>query len=436
MPQKARRRVWLSLVWPEADHVRSHGRMDVHSREQYLNELRREYQTASKQEKSHLLDEAMKRTHLTRKHLIVKLCSEAPVQTSKRRRRRRTYDGTVSAPLARIWALFDYPCGQRLAALLRQQTQHLLQFGIIRCSKLVADRLRSISPKTIDRLLSGERDRLRLNRYRNPSLEPLLHQKIPVKVPTDWDREQLGNLQLDFVLHCGPSLMGHFVHSLSADDIATGWWEGRAQMGRSQVATLQSLDSIRASLPFPILEIHPDNDSGLVNHLLFRYCRQHQIAFSRSRPLHKNDNAWVEQRNWTHIRKEVGYRRFDSPQACDLLNQLYIALAQWKNFFLPTMKLIEKRRVRGKIHRRYDEPKTPYQRVIESGQLPTEALQILKATFDGLNPVELKRTIERCKKDLFNLLEPNVKQTKPSRRVSPRLVRSFMTQPTAAWLDC
>jgi hypothetical protein len=407
--------------------------MDMRSREQYLNELRKEYAGASKTEKTRLLNEGVKRTHLTRKHLIVKLGFEPAAATRGKRKRKRTYNGAVSSTLIKLWELFDYPCGQRLAPLLEQQTDNLQKLGVLLCSDQIATHLKAISPKTIDRLLKGERARLMLNRYRNPALEPLLNQ-IPMKTSSDWNREEIGNLQLDFVLHCGQSVMGHYAHTLSVNDIATGWWEGQAQMGRSQTATQASLNAVFQRIPFKIREVHPDNDRAFINNLIFQCCKGQGVRVSRSRPLHKNDNAWVEQRNYSHIRKVVGYRRFDSQQACDILNRLYTALALFKNFFLPTMKLIEKQRVAGKVHRKYDKPKTPYQRVLDSGQLSRKAKLNLQSISESLNPIDLKHEIKESTKCLFELLEPQVKKTKSFRRVSPRLVRFFMTQPRSVWL--
>jgi len=156
-------------------------------------------------------------------------------------------------------------------------------------------------------------------------------------------------------------------------DIASSWWEGEAIPARTQQATREGLDAIRRRVPFRIQELHPDNDSGLINDLLWRYCRQRQIRMSRSRPYKKNDNAWVEQRNWTHVRKVEGYRRLDNTAELLVLRELYDRLRLYKNFFQPTMKLQSKVRVGGKIHRRYDEPRTPYQRLLESGQLSRRA---------------------------------------------------------------
>ena len=150
----------------------------------------------------------------------------------------------------------------------------------------------------------------------------MLYQKIPVKVAADWETSQVGNLQVDYVEHCGRSLAGEYVHTLSAVDIASSWWEGEPLAQRTQEATQAGMTAIRQRLPFRILEIHPDNDRRMINDLLWRYCRQTHIRMSRSRPYKKNDNAWVEQRNWTHVRKVVGYRRLDTTAELAALREL------------------------------------------------------------------------------------------------------------------
>src|ERR1017187_4253276 len=286
--------------------------MDMHSREQYLERVREEYRNAGKKTKTRLLNEARKRTRLNRKVLIGKLAHPAAIGKKKKRGpRKRAYTREVQAALIKVWELFDYPCGQRLAPALRQEVARLRRAKELVCSDAVAVKLEAISPRSIDRLLDREKRLRGLRQNRNPSVHPLLYQRVPVKVASEWDTSQVGNLQVDYVLHCGRSTAGEYLHTLSAADIATGWWEGEAILGRSQVATKEGLDRIRGRLPFRIREIHPDNDTGMINGLLWEYCQGARIKMSRSRPYKKNDNAWVEQRNWTHIRKMRSERESD-----------------------------------------------------------------------------------------------------------------------------
>ena len=238
----------------------------MHSREQYLARVRDEYRNADKKDKTRLLNEARKRTRLNRKVLIGKLAHPAAIGKAKKRGpRQRTYTREVQTVLIRVWEMFDYPCGQRLAPALRKEVMRLRRTKEVVCSDAVAAKLEAISPRSIDRLLEREKQLRGLRQNRNPSVHPLLYQKVPVKVASEWDTTELGNLQLDYVFHCGRSTAGEYVHTLSAADIATGWWEGEAIMGRSQIATKTGMESIRQRLPFRIREIHPDNDSGMIN---------------------------------------------------------------------------------------------------------------------------------------------------------------------------
>jgi len=387
----------------------------MHSREQYLETLREEYRRASKKRKTKLLNEARKRTRLNRKVLIGKLAHPAPVkQPAGRRSRRKSYGAEIKAPLARVWQIFDFPCGRRLVAILREQVDRLRSARELRCSEQVAQWLKKVSARTLDRLLTHERDVRQLKRQRRPPVHPLLCQRVPVKLPNEWDREQLGNLQMDFVLHCGRSTAGEYLHTMSLVDIASGWWEGGAQMGRSQKASQESFDRLRRRFPFRVREVHPDNDSALLNDLLWKYCRKRRIAMSRSRPYEKNDNAWVEQKNWTHVRKLVGYRRLDTGKEQELLRELYRCWADYQNFFQPMMKLKEKTREGGKVHRVYEEAKTPYQRLLASGVLKGKQRKQLEARYQTLNPAALWRQIQGLRDRLFDLVEAKG-QTDPPR---------------------
>jgi len=379
----------------------------MHTRKQYLVELRKEYERASPLARGRLLDEAQKRTRLNRKYLIRWLNRPLrPVRVRRRRRGRpRAYGAAVVTALVTIWEMFEYPCGQRLAPILRRQVRHLRELGELHCTEEVATKLGRISASVIDRLLAREKQVRHLKRERNPSVHPLLYQRVPVKVASEWDTREVGNLQVDYVAHCGRSTGGEYVHTLSTVDIASGWWEGQAIPGRSQRATEEGLKQIRSRCPFRIREIHPDNDSGLINDLLWRYCRGARIRMSRSRPYKKNDNAWVEQKNWTHVRKVVGYRRYDTTKQMSLLNRIYEVARLYQNFFQPVIKLVSKTRVRGKIHRKYDQPRTPYERLLESKQIGRKKARELRTIYESLNPAELHRRLNELRRELFELAD-------------------------------
>ena len=276
----------------------------------------------------------------------------------------------------------------------------LRKLGELRCSDTVAAQLQQISPKSIDRLLAREKSVRGLRRNRNPGVQRLHFERVPVKVASEWDTQEVGNLQVDFVAHCGRSTGGAYIHTLSAVDIASGWWEGQAIAVRSQTETKAGLERMRPQFPFRIKEIHPDNDSAMINDLLWDWCRQARIRMSRSRPYQKNDNAWVEQKNWTHVRKVVGYRRYDSAAELRVLNQIYAVARLYRNFFQPSIKLVSKTRVEGRIKRLYDTPRTPYQRLLESGQLRKPDREALRTLYQTLNPAQLRRQLEQLRQQL------------------------------------
>ena len=407
--------------------------MDRHARNEYLRDLREEYTGAGKKQKTLLLEEAMKRTGLVRKVLVRKLNHPeklAPPVGSQARRRR--YDAAVRRALIELWKLFDYPCGQRFTPILREQVPRLRQRGAWVCAEEVAAKLLTISPKTIDRLLAAERQRRRLPRYRHTPQRRLLLARIPIKVASDWDRSHIGNMQFDYVAHCGQSTAGSHLWTISMVDIATGWWEGEVIEDRTQIATRGALNRIRQRLPFRLLELHPDNDSAILNQLLIDYCQQKGIALSRSRPLKKNDNCWVEQKNRTHVRNLLGYHRLTGELQRRLIAELYWAWTQWRNFFQPVMRLSEKVRIGSKVHRRYDATATPYQRLLASGQLGLLAGHSLERQYNLLNPIQLMQIIQQKQDQLFRILRKNT--TDQPRRTQARSVTSLLTQRPAVRL--
>jgi len=388
--------------------------MNMKSRNQYLLELRDEYlKTRYKKKRGELLDEAEKRTKLNRKYLMDKLkpLSNLDRDTSQRKKRKQYYDNYVKSALVQAWQIFDYPCGQRLKPLLETETDRLRILGELCCSDKITAKLKKIGSATIDRKLKHQREIERLKRKYHHKIHPLLYQKIPVKVFEEQDRKVLGNIQIDLVEHCGQSAAGEFICTLSNTDISSGWWEGEAVMGRGQERTFSGLKQCRHRFPFSWKEIHSDNGTEFINWHLLKYIHKEKLEFSRSRPYKKNDNCLVEQKNWTHVKKFVGYSRYDSKKEKDILNNLYRnELRLYKNFFQPVIKLISKERINGKIHRKYDTPKTPYHRIIESKEIPERTKQELRKTYNFLNPAQLKRTIDDNLNTLYKTYQSKTNQ--------------------------
>jgi len=407
--------------------------MDMSTRNRYLQALieKHGYHTVSKKEKSLLLDEYCGNTGQERKYVIWKIRNGKYLQgtTPKKRKRRQYYDGEVRAALARCWEIFDYPCGQRLAPLLSTEVARLRSLGELSCSEETARKLGEIGFRTIDEKLKHEKEAMKQKRRYHKKNHPLLYQKIPVKVFSEQDRGREGNVQIDLVEHCGQSAKGEFINTLAHTDIANGWWEGEAVMGKSQRAVFEGLENGRKRFPFPWKEIHSDNGTEFINDHLYRYTLQENIAFSRSRPYKKNDNCLIEQKNWTHVRKIVGYYRYDTREEQAILNNLYRnELRLFKNFFQPVMKLASKERIGGKIKRRYDIPKTPYHRIMESPDIPAKKKQELTRLYHSLNPAQLKRTIDEKLELLYQVKHPALK-VEPQKKLQPRMVRFLIAQP-------
>lgn len=411
--------------------------MDMYSKNQYLKELRTEYlKTKSKKEKGKLLDEAEKRTGLNRKYLMEKLRPKSNLDKRKedRKKRKLIYDGYVKEALVKIWRILDYPCGQRLEPLLKNTdiVERLRTFKELNCSREVTLKLKKISFRTIDEKLRHQKEIERIRKKYQKKNHPLLYQKIPVKLSDEWDRSQLGNIQTDLIEHCGQSSRGEYLNTVSNTDIATGWWEGEAIMGRGQIPTQQGLDRVRSRFPFSWQEIHSDNGTEYINAHLFRYTQKENLGFSRSRPSKKNDNCFIEQKNWTHVKKFVGYLRYDTEKEQNIFNDLYRnELRLYKNFFQPVIKLVSKERIRGKIHRKYEVAKTPYQRTMESKEVLPEKKQGLKRIYDFLNPAELKRAIDRKLDLLYKAYQEKSRCQKieSKKKLKPFLVRNYIAQP-------
>ena len=413
--------------------------MNMESRNQYLQTLLRAngYRLKSKKAKKRVLDEYCKNTGQNRKYVIRKINSgkyAADNSKAKKRKRKACYDGPVRTALVKCWKIFDYPCGQRLAPLLKAELDKLRDLGELHCSYETAEKLQRISFRTIDEKLKHQKEVERQKRKYHHKAHPLLYQKIPVKVFAEQDRNISGNIQIDLVEHCGNSAKGEFINTLSTTDINFGWWEGEVLMGKAQERTFQGLEESRKRYPFSWKDIHSDNGTEFINWHLFRYAQQERLDFSRSRPYKKNDNCLVEQKNWTHVKKFVGYLRYDTQEELDILSGLYRnELRLYKNFFQPVMKLVLKERVGGKIHRKYDSPKTPYKRVMESKSVSQKTKRDLEELYLSLNPAELKRTIDKKLNLLYAAYQrKNKTQTvEPVKKLKPTTVTFLIAQPEA-----
>jgi hypothetical protein len=386
-------------------------RMDMSSRTQYLKVLLRSYPKASREQKGRILDEYCRNTGQNRKYTIRKINTLLFKPPPTRKKRCRRYGGEVHRILLWFWKLFDYPCGQRLTTLLRTEVDSLVRRGHLQISRETTMKLKAISSATIDRLLKADKGKWRYDRSHYPRKTPLIYKAIPLKL-TDWDTSRVGFIEMDLVFHCGASTEGEHLYTLSTTEISSGWWEGEAVMGRGQRAVFEALQIIRHRCPFHWLGIDSDNDSVFINGHLLRYCQDHGLQFSRSRPSRKNDNAYIEQKNYTHVRRPLGYLRYDTSEELRIIKNLYQnELRLFKNFFQPMMKLKSKQRLNGQLRRTYEPAKTPYQRLMESDQLSKNQKNCLRAVYQRLDPVQIKKALDDKLDQLYSAYRKKKKTT-------------------------
>lgn len=367
---------------------------------EYVARMRERYERAGREAKGGLLDEVCEVTGYHRKAVIRLLRRPAPAGPRRRRGRRVAYGPEVVRALRAIWTAAGYPWSVRLKALLPLW----LPWGRrrLRLTAATERALRQISARQIDRRLQPYKRELRTRMYGRTKPGTLLKHHIPVQTER-WNTTAPGFTEIDLVSHSGDCAAGEFVHSLNVTDIHTTWVETRAVLGKSQERVRQALETIRTALPFPLRGIDSDNGSEFINGHLYRYCQARQIQFTRGRPYKKDDNAHIEQKNWTHVRKLIGYDRYDSPAALTALNALYGDLRLLQNLWLPSVKLVKKTRVGSRLRRQYDAPQTPLERVRAcpaADRAKVAALERLQSTLD---PFVLAARIEEQRDRLYAL---------------------------------
>lgn len=391
-------------------------KLNVRERKVMVKAFSKEYQKARKKEKGEILDRFVKATGYRRRYAArllrqhgrtlgvvagVRICVDAGVRI--KRKREKIYDEAVKQVLKQIWEILDFLCGKRLKAALPETIRALERHGELKLDQQVRRKLLLISAATIDRLLAEERNKHLLRGRSKTKPGSLLRQQIAVKTFADWDEARPGFVEVDLVAHEGGRAWGDYAQTLDLTDVATGWTELVAVRNKAQVWVFQALQKIGQRLPFPLLGLDSDNGAEFINNHLMRYCQQEQITFTRSRPYRKNDNCFVEQKNYSVVRRHVGYARYDTEDELQLLNELYEQLRLYVNFFLPSQKLKEKIRHGSRVQKRYDQARTPYRRVLESPHVSAGCKKRLRAQYQQLNPAELYRNIRRLQEKLLKL---------------------------------
>ena len=394
--------------------------MSPRSKKEYVETIFLRYKQATRKQKILILNEFCATSGYHRKHAIRLLRKYKRFQKPKPKKPGRTpfyAQPSILKVLKRIWLGANLPCSKRLKAILPLWLPGYVQsFGPL--SPNVSQALLKISPATIDRLLQPIRVHYKKRGRTTTKPGTILRNKIPIKT-NQWDESRPGFLEADTVAHCGTSLLGLFAYTLDCTDIATGWTEQRALWGKGETGTLEQIRHIEQSLPFPLLGFDSDNGSEFLNHHLLRHFtnRKQPIQFTRSRPYHKEDNAHVEQKNWTQVRQWIGYDRLDNPQTVPLLKNLYTQ--EWRlfhNFFCPSAKLLQKERIGSKTLKHHDSPKTPYQRILESPHISNQVKQTLSKQLASLNPFMLRKIMdEKLKKIFLAYTKTNLRFNDPSR---------------------
>lgn len=390
--------------------------MSQRAKNELVMHWRPKYQRVGRRYKSSILNEFCDLTGHDRKHAIKLMRGKAGVRKHAPGPK-RIYGDEITASLRDIWKLAEQPCSKILAALLPEWIDYYEDYAG-QCPSDVRRKLLDVSASQIDRILKPYRVKLPQWHRRGCKPGSLLRQQIPIRTGP-WDAQtKPGYLELDTVSHGGESMAGSFIWSLTATDIRTGWTCLRAVWNCGQHGVTERIREIEQVLPFPWLGADCDNGHEFLNYYLKVYFheRPRPIDFTRSRAYRKNDNAHVEQKNWTHVRQLLGYERLPYMELIPLINDLYInAWEPFHNFFRPNMKLVSKTRIGSRYQKKYDEPKTPYQRLLNSNCLSkeqTEKLQKIKTT---LNPITLKKEIEKKLKKVFDLLQQMGKEEEKRR---------------------
>jgi hypothetical protein len=384
------------------------------TRRELVQALSERYRSAAKTEKRRILEEFVALTRYHRKHAIRVLLSPATDTSATTRPRPRLYDEAVREALVILWEASDRVCGKRLRPLLPVLLPALERFGHLKLDEQVRVRVLQASSATIDRVLAGPRSATP-GRRKRAHTKPAVRKSVPIRTFADWHDPAPGHFEIDLVAHCGGSLVGSFAHSLVLTDIASGWTEAIPLLMRDGALVVEALDRIRREMPFALRGIDTDNGGEFVNEAMLAYCTKEHIEFTRSRPYRKNDQAWIEQKNGSVVRRLVGYGRLEGVAATAALARLYTASRLFVNFFQPSFKLAEKLRVGARVRKRYHAPETPCARLLASATIPDATKDRLRAVLATLDPLRLLDEIRTVQHHLAGFAAGEVHNVLPHR---------------------
>jgi hypothetical protein len=368
--------------------------MKGQTRLQYIAFLRQCYQNFSKEDRTRVLDEITRNLQIHRKSAVRLLRGTAGARS--RRGRRSIYDESVRRHLTHLWRRMGYPCGKRLQAALPLWIDHYAIDDVLADAEKT--KLLAMSASTMDRVLRPFKAEIRRRRMTGTSPYRRMKKLVPLKT-LDWNVTDPGHVEADTVAHCGSSMSGVFMWTLTVTDVKTGWTENRMMWGKSGFGVSSAMQDIEEILPFRLKSFSVDNGSEFLNDQMLNYFRD-RVKVQRGRPYRKNDQAYVEQKNWTHVRELLGYERFEEKDGLAIINDLY--KNDWsalQNMFMPQMKLIRKTRIGAKYVREYSKPETPLDRLIKEASITEETKQRLIKLRSQLNPFEIKARLERKLKE-------------------------------------
>lgn len=386
-------------------------KVSMKARIEVISKHMTEYRKGSKKEKGKILNIVCGSTGLSRDRAARLLRSNTKRKsTSKstgKHGRNRIYDLPVIKALKEIWMYMDFACGKRLHEGMGDILDALIRFDEVNYDDETVRKLKRMSAATMDRLLKRDKEALRLKGISTTKPGTLLKRDIPIRLGREWDDAIPGFEEIDLVAHCGQTTAGEYINTLNVTDICTGWTEPVAVLNKAQRHVFAGLMDVEKRQPFPFAGIDSDNGSEFINHELYRYCKDKGICFTRSRSYTKNDNCHIEQKNWSLVRRHIGYGRYEGEEALNLLNEYYALLRLHVNFFLPSTKLIEKQRNGAHVWKRYEKSLTPYKRVLAQTGIPDAVKEKLTETFLSINPSELTRSMIRIRDELEKLCIPD-----------------------------
>lgn len=379
---------------------------------EYIRAVQGRYIKGAKIDKGKILDEFAWVTGYHRKSAIRVLNRKSYVKRTGKRGRPRKYKSMIASELRYLWEITDHLCSKRLHPFIPELLDVLKRKGSRIISQEIETQLRALSPSTMDRLLRTCHQKGGRSRFSTTKPGTLLKNAIPIRTFTDWKENSPGFFEADTVAHCGDSVEGFYLNTLSTVDVATGWIECMGTWGKGQSRIQQGIHRIRQRLPFLMLGLDSDNGSEFINHHLFSYCQQEHITFTRPRSYKKNDSCHVEQKNWNVIRRVVGYGRYSSHAALEALNDVYSYLRLYMNFFQPVMKIVSKTRQGARVHKIYDIAQIPYQRLLKYDTLSEDKHRDLQAIYQSLDPATL---IDQINRSLEKLWEQEERAAQPKR---------------------